>query len=116
MYDQIDFYFKKIESWSGGENEYRGSSGLLPVNQSTNNNPLFKAFIKSAGEAGYKINSDMNGKDQEGFGMYDVNIDKGERASVSKHYLKPARKRKNLNIFSNAFVEKIIFNFSIFQI
>jgi len=109
-YKNVLPYFKKIETWSGGENEYRGNSGLLPVNQSTNNNPLFKAFIKSAGEAGYKINPDMNGKDQEGFGMYDVNIDKGERASVSKHYLKPARKRKNLNIFSNAFVEKIIFD------
>jgi len=109
-YKNVLPYFKKIESWSGGENEYRGSSGLLPVNQSTNNNPLFKAFIKSAGEAGYKINSDMNGKDQEGFGMYDVNIDKGERASVSKHYLKPAIKRKNLNTFSNTFVEKIIFD------
>ena len=103
-------YFKKIERWSGGENEYRGGNGLLPVNQSTNNNPLFKAFIKSAGESGYKINPDMNGKEQEGFGMYDVNIDKGERASVAKHYLEPASKRKNLNIFSNAFVEKIIFD------
>ena len=103
-------YFKKIESWSGGENEYRGGHGLLPVNVSTNNNPLFKAFIQSAAEAGYKINSDMNGKNQEGFGMYDVTINKGERASVSKHYLKPAEKRKNLNIFSNSFVEKIIFD------
>ena len=109
-YKNVLPYFKKIERWSGGKNEYRGGDGLLPVNQSTNNNPLFRAFIKSAGEAGYKINLDMNGKDQEGFGMYDVNIDKGERASVSKHYLEPARKRKNLNIFSNAFVKKIIFD------
>ena len=109
-YKNVLPYFKKIESWSGGENEYRGSNGLLPVNQSTNSNPLFNAFIQSAGEAGYKINSDMNGKDQEGFGMYDVTINKGERASVSKHYLKPASRRKNINIFSNAFVEKIIFD------
>ena len=50
----------------------------------TNKNPLFKAFVDSAGEAGYKINNDMNGKEQEGFGMYDVTIHKGERASVSK--------------------------------
>ena len=108
-YSNVLPYFKKIESWSGGENEYRGGNGLLPVNVSTNSNPLFKAFIQSAGEAGYKINPDMNGKNQEGFGMYDVTINKGERASVSKHYLKPVEKRKNLNIFSNAFVEKIIF-------
>ena len=32
----------------------------------------------------------MNGEDQEGFGMYDVTIHKGERASASKYYLNPA--------------------------
>ena len=52
----------------------------------------------------------MNGKKQEGFGMYDVTIDKGERASVSKHYLNPAKNRKNLTIFTDSFVEKIIFD------
>ena len=71
-YKNVLPYFKKIENWSGEENKYRGKKGLLPVNQSKNNNPLFKAFIKSAEEAGYKINPDMNGKDQEGFGMYDI--------------------------------------------
>ncbi len=109
-YKNVLPYFKKIESWSGGENEYRGGNGLLPVNQSSNKNPLFKAFIEAAGEAGYEINSDMNGKSQDGFGMFDVTINKGERASVSKHYLKPAEKRKNLNVFTNSFVEKIIFD------
>ena len=73
-YKNVLPYFKKIETWSGGENEYRGSDGLLPVNASTNSNPLFKAFIRSAEEAGYKINPDMNGKNQDGFGMYDVTV------------------------------------------
>jgi choline dehydrogenase len=109
-YEKVLPFFKKIETWSEGENEYRGGSGILPVNQSKNKNPLFKAFVDSAGEAGYKINEDMNGKDQEGFGMYDVTIHKGERASVSKYYLNPAKKRKNLKVFTDAFVEKIIFD------
>jgi len=39
-----------------------------------------------------------------------VTIDKGERASVSKHYLNPAKNRKNLTIFTDSFVEKIIFD------
>ena len=69
-YNQILPYFKKIESWSGGENQYRGSLGLLPVNQSKNSNPLFNAFLNATSEAGYKINPDMNGKYQEGFGMF----------------------------------------------
>ena len=109
-YEKVLPYFKKIETWSEGENDYRGGSGILPVNQSKNENPLFKAFINSAGEAGYKKNKDMNGKEQEGFGMYDVTIHNGERASVSKYYLNPAKKRKNLKVFTEAFVEKVIFD------
>ncbi len=108
-YNKILPYFKKIENWSGGENQYRGSLGLLPVNQSKNINPLFKAFLNASFEAGHKINPDMNGEDQEGMGMFDTTIHNGERASVSKYYLNPAKKRNNLNIFSNSFVEKIIF-------
>ncbi len=109
-YDKVLPYFKKIEHWSEGENQYRGSLGLLPVNRSKNNNPLFKAFLSAASEAGHKINPDMNGESQEGFGMFDTTIHNGERASASRHYLDPAKNRKNLNIFSNSFVEKIIFD------
>jgi len=109
-YKKILPYFKKIENWSGGENQYRGILGPLPVNQSKNKNPLFKAFLNASSEAGHKINTDMNGEHQEGFGMFDTTIHKGQRASISRYYLNPAKKRKNLNIFSNSFVEKIIFD------
>ena len=109
-YDKVLSYFKKIENWSEGDNQYRGSLGLLPVNLSKNNNPLFKAFLDAASEAGHKINPDMNGEYQEGFGMFDTTIHNGERASVSKYYLNPVKNRRNLNIFSNSFVEKIIFD------
>ena len=64
-YEKVLPYFKKIETWSEGENEFRGGKGILPVNQSKNKNPLFKAFINASVEAGYKHNVDMNGKDQE---------------------------------------------------
>ena len=101
---------KKLKLGLKESNDFRGGSGPLPINQSKNKNPLFKAFLNSAKEAGYKINKDMNGKDQEGFGMYDVTINKGERASVSKYYLNPAKSRKNLKVFSESFVEKIIFD------
>ena len=55
-------------------------------------------------------NNDMNGREQEGFGMYDVTIHQGERASISKYYLNSAKKRNNLEIFNNSYVEKIIFD------
>ena len=108
-YDKVLPYFKKIETWSEGENQYRGSLGPLPVNLSKNSNPLFKAFIDAAAEAGHKTNIDMNGEEQEGFGMFDTTMHQGERAGVAKYYLNPVKNRKNLNILKNSFVEKILF-------
>ena len=96
-YDKVLPYFKKIETWSEGENQYRGSLGPLPVNLSKNSNPLFKAFIDAAAEAGHKTNIDMNGEEQEGFGMFDTTMHQGERAGVAKYYLNPVKNRKNLN-------------------
>ncbi len=109
-YDKVLPYFKKIETWSEGENQYRGSLGPLPINLSKNSNPLFKAFIDAAAEAGHKTNIDMNGEEQEGFGMFDTTMHQGERAGVAKYYLNPVKNRKNLNILKNSFVEKILFD------
>ena len=61
-----------------------------------NDNPLFGAFIEAAGQAGHKINIDMNGEDQEGFGMFDTTMHQGERAGVAKYYLNPVKNRKKL--------------------
>ena len=44
-YNKVLPYFKKIETWSEGENEYRGGNGILPVNQSKNKNPLFLKLL-----------------------------------------------------------------------
>ena len=93
-YEKVLPYFKKIETWSEGENQFRGSLGPLPVNQSKNSNPLFKAFIDAAGEAGHRTNIDMNGEEQEGFGMFDTTMHQGERAGVAKYYLNPVKNRK----------------------
>ena len=61
-YEKVLPYFKKIENMVRRRKSIQRFFGLLPVNQSKNKNPLFKAFINSASEAGYKINPDMNGK------------------------------------------------------
>ena len=108
-YEKVLPYFKKLETWSEGESQYRGSLGPMPISQSKNSNPLFKAFINAAGQAGHRTNIDMNGEEQEGFGMFDTTMHEGERAGVAKYYLKPVLKRKNLTIFKNSFVEKILF-------
>ncbi|NNE57937.1 MAG: choline dehydrogenase [Hellea sp.] len=104
-------YYKKLESWHGGEDEYRGGDG--PVSVTNGNNmklsPLYQAFIDAGIEAGYKRCLDYNGKDQEGFGPMQMNVDKGRRASTSRAYLRPAKGRINLSVFKNLLVSNIRF-------
>ena len=109
-YKQVLPFFKKLESWSGNS-ILRGSKGPLKVNKSKINEeyPLFDAVLKAANEAGYKLFDDSNGEDNEGFGTFDVTIDKGVRQSVAKAYIDPIKSRKNLKIIKNTIIKKIIF-------
>jgi choline dehydrogenase-like flavoprotein len=40
-------------------------------------NPLFHAFLKGTEQAGLPYTEDMNGYQQEGVGVFDMNIHKG---------------------------------------
>jgi len=110
-YSHVLPYFKKIETWSGGENFYRGAKGPLKVNRSKINYhfPLFQSVLNAAAEAGHDLFEDSNGSNQEGFGTFDVTINKGKRYGAGKAYLDPVKNNSNLRIFTNSNVSKIIF-------
>ena len=111
-YKNVLPYFKKLETWSGGENLYRGGSGPLKVNRSKIDNsfPLFKSLIKAAAEAGIENFEDSNGYKQEGFGTYDVTIDNGKRQGVARAYLEEIKGYHNVSIEHETDVSRIIFD------
>ncbi len=110
-YKNVLPYFKKLETWSGGENLYRGGKGPLKVNRSKIDErfPLFNSLIKAAAEAGYETFEDSNGFKQDGFGTFDVTIDGGKRQSVARAYLKEVKNYNNLKVKHKTDVSKIIF-------
>lgn len=88
-------YFRRMESWHGGESEgdaWRGSSGPLHVTRGPRANPLFHAFTEAGRQAGYEVTADYNGEKQEGFGAMEATIWKGRRWSAANAYLRPALK------------------------
>ncbi|MFM2587653.1 choline dehydrogenase [Vibrio sp. TBV020] len=103
-------YFRKAESWIGGEDEYRGGNG--PVGTCNGNdmkrNPLYQAFIDAGKDAGYPETSDYNGYQQEGFGPMHMTVDGGVRASTSNAYLRRALKRPNLTLIKGVVVHKVL--------
>ena len=110
-YNHVLPYFKKLETWSGGENLYRGGKGPLKVNRSKINEkfPLLQAVLNAAKESGYELYDDSNGYKQEGFGTFDVTIHDGKRYGAGKAYLDDVKNNSNIEIFTHANVSKILF-------
>jgi choline dehydrogenase len=101
-------YFKKAESWAFGGDDYRGDNGPLAVNNGNEmKNPLYKAFIKAGEQAGYNFTKDYNGAEQEGFGAMHMTIKNGRRWSTANAYLRPAMKRDNLHVVTQALVHRV---------
>ncbi len=102
-------YFKRAESRQEGGDEYRGDSGPLHTRYGRLSNPLYRAFIEAAKQAGYPETPDVNGFQQEGFGRMDMTVRDGVRWSAANAYLKPAMKRLNLTVKSGALATAIRF-------
>ena len=104
-------YFKRMEHWHsgghGGDKSWRGRKGPLHVTRGPRKNPLTRAFVKAAAQAGYPVTPDYNGQQQEGFGPFDATIWKGRRWSAANAYLRPALKRENCDLI-RAFARKVV--------
>jgi choline dehydrogenase len=109
-YEDILPYFKKSETWSGGETAVHGGSGPLKTSRFGIHNPIALAFIEAGKQAGYHYNDDLNGGDQEGFGPCDSTLADGVRSSVGRCYIAPIRDRKNLTVITDAIASKILFD------
>ncbi|XP_060127423.1 choline dehydrogenase, mitochondrial isoform X2 [Zootoca vivipara] len=102
-------YFKKAQTHELGADLYRGGNGPLHVSRGKTKNPLHRAFLDAAQQAGYAFTEDMNGFQQEGFGWMDMTIHKGQRWSTASAYLRPALPRPNLSVEDSTLVTKILF-------
>jgi len=108
-YDDILPYFKKSEYRADGNDEYRGKDGPLFVTDIVEKHPICEEFIKGSKELGIALQQDYNSGNQEGIFYYQRTIKNGMRFSASDAFLKPALKRKNVEIHSNTMVLNIIF-------
>jgi choline dehydrogenase len=108
-FNEVLPYFKKMESWQNGADNFRGGDGPLNVSEvSKQLHPLCDNFLSAAEEIGIKLNPDMNGEKQEGVGNYQITTHKGQRMSASRAYLWPIKSRSNLTIVKNAIVTRVL--------
>jgi choline dehydrogenase-like flavoprotein len=107
-YDDVLPYFKRAEHNERGADAWHGTGGPLNVMDLRSPNRFGPVFVDAARQAGYAINPDFNGAEQEGVGLYQVTHRNGERCSAAKAYLTPARSRSNLTVITDVRVTRIV--------
>ena len=103
-------YYKRCESNDRFANELHGTDGPLPVSDQEFTHPMSRIWVQACQQAGLPYNPDFNSGQQEGCGLYQINARNGRRGSTAVSYLKPARKRKNLIVQTNARALRIVFD------
>ena len=107
-YEDVLPYFKKSASAEHrNEDKYHSHTGPLKLTPAGNYNVVDESFIKACVEAGSEINHDFYNETLNGVGRYDVKVWNGKRQSSAEAYLK--YKPKNLTIYKNTSVIKILF-------
>jgi 4-pyridoxate dehydrogenase len=100
-------YFKRSETWEGGEDPWRGGSGPLGTEPARMQDPIHDAWRDAARGAGWPETGDGNGADGAGLGPAQFTISAGRRASAANAYLKPVLERPNLNLRTGVLATRI---------
>jgi len=100
-------FFQRIEDRSAGADAWRGAGGPQHVSDIHARHPLCEAFLAGTAELGLPRNPDYNGARQEGAFYYQRSIRRGRRMSASTAFLRPALRRPNLRVETQAQVLRI---------
>jgi choline dehydrogenase len=108
-FEEVLPYFRKSEDNERGADQFHGIGGPLAISDLCDRHPLAEAFVEAAVQCGHPRNDDFNGSVQEGAGYYQTTMRNGVRSSTAAGYLKPARRRANLKVVSEALATRIVF-------
>jgi choline dehydrogenase len=104
-------YFKKLEDHPCGASEFHGAGGPVHVSDvSASVHPLCATFLEACTSVGIAPTRDFNGAQAEGAGLWHVTIKDGVRVSSANAYLRPIRRRANLDLRLRAQVTRVLFS------
>ena len=106
-YAEVLPFFKQSERYAGGEDEYRGRSGPLVVEDYRTILPLTHRFVEAARQAGFAFTPDYNGRLQEGVGYSQMTRRGRLRGSTARTFLAEDKGRPNLRVVTKALATRI---------
>ncbi|HTQ21437.1 MAG TPA: GMC family oxidoreductase N-terminal domain-containing protein [Mycobacterium sp.] len=108
-FNRIVKYFKQIESVEGAREPDEGVAGPLHVSHQRSPHPLTAAWLQAVQQTGHAVER-PNLPQPDGFSRTMVTQRRGSRWSAADAWLRPALRRKNLTLITNATVTRVIFN------
>jgi len=108
-WDDVRPYFERSERRVDPEGHARGAGPLDVKDVTPFLHPMRQNWMDAAAELGLPWTDDFNGPHPEGFGCYQVTIRNGMRRSAADAFLRPALRRGNLKLETDAWVSKIRF-------
>lgn len=106
-WDAIGKAFAAMESYEPAGAQ--AGHGPLPVSLCRDRSELTEAFIGAGERLGFARTDDLNRPGREGVGYTTRTISGGRRMSAARAFLRPAMRRPNLRVVTNAEVTRILF-------
>jgi len=101
-------YFRKMERYAGGDAALRGRDGPIGVTGLHQFDALADGYIQASVEAGHSYVDDYNDGHYEGAAYLQYSTARGYRSSPAAGYLKPVRGRRNLEVWTDAEVARVL--------
>ena len=108
-WDEALAAYRAMEDTEAGGDEWRGRGGPLFISENLRDlHPLVGSYIAAGKAAGLAHVADFNGPEQEGIGTYQLTVKNGRRNSAARAFLRPAMKRPNLEVMTQAQVTRVV--------
>ncbi|MFD5517335.1 GMC family oxidoreductase [Streptomyces sp. NPDC127066] len=101
-------YFRRTERVLGADDPDHGRTGPMSVEPQRDPNPHTAAFLDAVRALGHTVEP-ANTATPDGFSQTMVSQRRGARCSTADGYLKPARRRPNLRVVTDAQATRVLF-------
>lgn len=108
-WSDVEQTYRSLEHRVDADGSVQGYGPLWVTNREREYHGLKHHFLDAAREIGLPFTSDFNGDSPEGVGAYAITTRKGLRWSSADAFLKPARRRPNLIVRTDALARRIVF-------
>lgn len=109
-WQHIGAAYKALESHELGEAKTRGANGPIRITLPTHRDALSEAQIAAGQTLGWGTKKDMNEPDDAvAIGYAPRTVHNRKRQSAAVAFLRPAMKRPNLTVLTNAVADRVIF-------